>query len=161
MPNTSANALVQEVWGQRGFPIDPVWIANRLGLDVIETPLESNVSGALLKENGQDPVIILNRYDSNVRKRFTCAHELGHYVKRTEKNGEPLEYEFVDFRGDSASKGNDPDEIFANQFAANLLMPASEVRKLTNLGYTPVMMSSYFGVSDDAIRYRLLNLGCC
>ncbi|MBT0974157.1 ImmA/IrrE family metallo-endopeptidase, partial [Salmonella enterica subsp. enterica serovar 1,4,[5],12:i:-] len=96
--------------------------------------LDDDVSGALLKEPEQDPVIILNRNDSNVRKRFTCAHELGHYVKRTE-NGQPLEYEFVDYRGKLASQGVDSEEIFANNFAACLLMPEKEVRRLNNAGY--------------------------
>lgn len=77
MSNTSAHALLKDIWGDRKFPVDPVWIANELGLDVVETTLDDDVSGALLKEPEQDPVIILNRNDSNVRKRFTCAHELG------------------------------------------------------------------------------------
>ena len=158
MSNTSAHALLKDIWGDRKFPVDPVWIANELGLDVVETTLDDDVSGALLKEPEQDPVIILNRNDSNVRKRFTCAHELGHYVKRTE-NGQPLEYEFVDYRGKLASQGVDSEEIFANNFAACLLMPEKEVRRLNNAGYAPVMMASYFGVSDDAIRYRLKKLG--
>lgn len=158
MPHTSANALLKNIWGERGYPIDPVWIANELGLDVVETQIDNEVSGALLKEPEQDPVIILNQFDSNVRKRFTCAHELGHYIKRTE-NGQPLEYEFVDYRAKLASQGVDPDEVFANQFAACLLMPQKEVKRLVDAKCTPVMMSSYFGVSDDAIRYRLSKLG--
>ena len=145
MSNTSAHALLKDIWGDRKFPVDPVWIANELGLDVVETTLDDDVSGALLKEPEQDPVIILNRNDSNVRKRF--------------ENGQPLEYEFVDSRGKLASQGVDSEEIFANNFAACLLMPEKEVRRLNNAGYAPVMMASYFGVSDDAIRYRLKNLG--
>lgn len=157
MPRTSANALLNNVWCDRGFPIDPVWIANQLGLDVVQTEIDNNVSGALLKEPEQDPVIILNRNDSNVRKRFTCAHELGHYIRRTE-NDQPLEYEFIDYRGKLAAQGIDPEEVFANQFAACLLMPEKHVKRLHEAGYTPIMMSSYFGVSDDAIRFRLNKL---
>ena len=144
MSNTSAHALLKDIWGDRKFPVDPVWIANELGLDVVETTLDDDVSGALLKEPEQDPVIILNRNDSNVRKRFTCAHELGHYVKRTE-NGQPLEYEFVDYRGKLASQGVDSEEIFANNFAACLLMPEKEVRRLNNAGYAPVMIGILIG----------------
>ncbi|HIB1507727.1 TPA: ImmA/IrrE family metallo-endopeptidase [Salmonella enterica subsp. enterica serovar Muenchen] len=157
MKRTPADALLENVWGDRGFPVDPVWIANELGLDVVEIVMENNVSGALLKEPEQDPVIILNKNDSNVRKRFTCAHELGHYVKRTD-NGQPLEYQFVDYRDKLASQGTDADEKFANNFAACLLMPQEETSRLHNKGYSSVMMASYFGVSDDAIRFRLMNL---
>ncbi|EJN6576737.1 ImmA/IrrE family metallo-endopeptidase [Salmonella enterica] len=154
MKHAPADALLENVWGDRGFPVDPVWIANELGLDVVEIAMENNVSGALLKEPEQDPVIILNRNDSNVRKRFTCAHELSHYVKRT-NNGQSLEYQFVDYRDKLSSQGTDADEKFANNFAACLLMPAKEVRSLHSKGYSSVMMASYFGVSDDAIRFRL------
>lgn len=157
MKRTHADALLENVWGDRSFPVDPVWIANELGLDVVEIVMENNVSGALLKEPEQDPVIILNKNDSNVRKRFTCAHELGHYVKRTD-NGQPLEYQFVDYRDKLASQGTDADERFANNFAACLLMPQKEVSRLHSKGYSSVMMASYFGVSDDAIRFRLMNL---
>lgn len=157
MPKNSAEALLRRVWADRGFPVDPAWIAGQLGLDVVETDLDSNISGALHKDPGHDPVIILNREDSRSRKRFTCAHELGHYAKRTD-NGQELEYQFIDFRGEQATKGCDPDEIFANQFAANLLMPEYKVRELHKEGCPATIMASFFGVSDDAIKFRLKNL---
>lgn len=31
MSNTSAHALLKDIWGDRKFPVDPVWIANELG----------------------------------------------------------------------------------------------------------------------------------
>lgn len=40
------------------------------------------------------------------------------------------QYEYIDLRGDHSSTGQNADEVFANQFAANLLMPADEVRRL-------------------------------
>lgn len=49
MKHAPADALLENVWGDRGFPVDPVWIANELGLDVVEIAMENNVSGALLK----------------------------------------------------------------------------------------------------------------
>jgi len=32
----SASKLLQSIWGERGFPVDPVWIAGELGVTVIE-----------------------------------------------------------------------------------------------------------------------------
>ena len=157
MPNTSADSLLTNVWKDRDFPVDPVWIARQLGLDVIEAELKTNISGALIKEEGKDPVIILNEADSRQRKRFTCAHELGHYIKRTE-NGEEPDYNFIDYRNSLSAKGTDKEEIFANQFAANLLMPREEVENLRTEGVPPVLMAAHFDVSDDAIRFRLTNL---
>ncbi len=154
---TSANELLESIWGERGFPVDPVWIAAQLGLDVIETDLPESVSGALIKDKEKDPVIVLSKSDSKNRKRFSCAHEIGHYADRLNQDGE--QYEYVDLRGQQASAGTNPDEIFANQFAAALLMPEDEVKRLVKAGTATFLMAQHFGVSDDAIRYRLKNLG--
>ena len=153
---TSASELLQSTWGDRGFPVDPVWIAGQLGLDVKEAVLPPNVSGALIKDQDQDPVIVLSKSDSKSRKRFTCAHELGHYADRLNKD--EAQYEYIDLRGDQSGTGMDPDEIFANQFAAALLMPEDEVRRLARANMPAFLMAQHFGVSDDAIRFRLKNL---
>lgn len=160
MPQTSAENLLKSIWLDRGFPVDPAWIARKLGLEAVEAEIDTNVSGALIKEKNQDPVIILNKHDSNPRKRFTCAHELGHYVRNTERINDysKLEYEHVDYRDERSSNGCHEEEIFANNFAANLLMPEHEVREKYNQGIPKILMSAYFGVSDEAITYRLKNL---
>ncbi|HYD79211.1 MAG TPA: ImmA/IrrE family metallo-endopeptidase [Paucimonas sp.] len=136
--------------------MDPVWIAGQLGLEVREAVLPPNVSGALIKDRDQDPLIVLSQSDSKSRKRFTCAHELGHYADRLGKDIE--QYEYIDLRGDQSSTGTNPDEVFANQFAAALLMPEEEVRRLAKAKLPAFLMAQHFGVSDDAIRYRLRNL---
>lgn len=154
---SSAKSLFNSIWGgARGFPVDPVSIANELGVKVVEATLPDDVSGALIKDQGKDPVIVLSQADSINRKRFTCAHELGHYAYRLENDGD--HYEYVDLRGQSAGQGRDPEEIHANQFAAELLMPEDEVRKILKTGQPVFLISKYFGVSDDAIRFRLRNL---
>lgn len=153
----AAKSLLESVWGQREFPVDPVWLANQLGVDVIETELPDSVSGALIKDKDKDPVIVLCKSDSKNRKRFTCAHEIGHYAYRLTTNGD--HYEYVDLRGNSASAGTDPEEIYANQFAAELLMPKDEVAQLSNKNMPAFLIAQHFGVSDDALRYRLKNLG--
>ena len=63
-----------------------------------------------------------------------------------------------DRRGPSAARGNNPDEIYANQFAAALLMPEEKVRELRGqIG--PAAMAVEFGVSLEAMMFRLENLG--
>ena len=154
MPKTSAATVRRHIWGSRCFPVDPVWIANEMGLSVVETALDSSVSGALLKAPEQDPVIILNQNDSKARKRFACAHQLGRYITHTD-GGCPLEYEYIDYRGYVAGGADNLESMHTGSFAADLLMPESEVARLAHAGYSPVMMALYFGVSDDAINDRL------
>ena len=78
-PEIEATRLRGDTWGEGRYPVDPVRIAHELGIDVRQSFLSPNVSGALIKEVGQDPVILLNANDSRNRQRFTCAHELGHF----------------------------------------------------------------------------------
>jgi Zn-dependent peptidase ImmA (M78 family) len=82
------------------------------------------------------------------------AHEIGHYVKRS---AGPEDYEYVDRRDTLSSRGSDPDEVYANAFAANLLMPKDEVERFKSR--TPLELAHYFGVSPEAMSYRLANLG--
>lgn len=139
------------------LPIDPIRIADALGIDVYRARMEPGVSGTLSKVAGEDPAIYLNRLDSPNRQRFTCAHELGHYVKRT-AHGDLASYDFVDRRDQLASTGLDPEEIYANQFAAALLMPEALVKQEHGKGIGPVRLALRFGVSDDAMGYRLKTL---
>ncbi|WP_432744824.1 ImmA/IrrE family metallo-endopeptidase [Methylobacter sp. G7] len=156
-PQTDASELLTTMWSGRPLPVDPVQIAWELGIDVVETMLPDNVSGALIKDEGRDPVILLCNSDSKNRKRFSCAHEIGHYVYRLATNG--AHYEYIDFRNELSATGNDSEEIYANQFAAELLMPAKEVQSLNTQGLPAFLIAQHFGVSDDAVRFRLKNLG--
>lgn len=152
----AADSLLQHSWVEGVFPVDPVQIAKKIGIDVFDMELSENISGALIKEKGKDPIIVLSESDSNNRRRFSCAHELGHYAHRILNDGD--HYEYVDLRSELSSKGSNDEEIFANQFAANLLMPESEVKKA--LKEVPAfLLAQHFGVSDDAINFRLRSLG--
>jgi Zn-dependent peptidase ImmA (M78 family) len=150
-----AERILATVW-HGGFPVDPVKIADSLGIDVKDAVLRSDVAGALVKSPGKDPVILVNAQDRPNRKRFTAAHELGHFVQH---QNAPDEYEYIDFRDALSSTGSDPNERFANTFAAALLMPAPEVRRLFDEHRTQTEMGYYFGVSQDAMHFRLKNLG--
>jgi Zn-dependent peptidase ImmA (M78 family) len=150
----AAKRLLDETWNG-GLPVDPVKIARVLGIDVVNAQLDPNMSGALLKEPGRDPTIFLNAQDSRNRQRFSCAHEIGHFVKRKDN---PDQYEYVDFRGQLAGLGVDPDERFANGFAAYLLMPEKNVRELQKQGLDETAMALRFGVSQDAMHNHLKNL---
>lgn len=162
----AANSLLQAVWPEvrdaPRLPVDPIKIARSLGIDVFDHDLEQDVYAVLVKEQGQDPVILLNSKDSPNRKRFSCAHELGHFVRRSDEKLAELkqydEYEYRDERGIISQTGDDPEERYANSFAAALLMPRSEVRRLQEMRLSPVEMALEFDVSTEAMQLRLLNL---
>jgi Zn-dependent peptidase ImmA (M78 family) len=155
-----ADRILETAWKIEPVPIpvDPVRIATTLGVAVFDQELDANISGAIVKVYGSDPIILLNVADSPNRKRFTCAHEIGHFVARSNEYKDN-NYEFVDLRGVLATMGRDPNEIYANEFAACLLMPKSEVTRMINNGDLPSQMAVKFGVSTEAISYRIKNLG--
>lgn len=149
----AAEAVIEECWDGQ-LPIDPVRIATTFGVKT-SAELDDNVSGMLVKKPGNDPEILLNKDDSRNRKRFTAAHELGHYVRRSER---PDQYEYVDYRDERSSSGTAEEERFANAFAANLLMPRGAVESLHAEGTPDFLLAKQFGVSREAMQHRLDNL---
>lgn len=162
-PERDAEDILRTVW-QRDLsdgirlPVDPFLIARRLGLRVYVSELDDGVSGMLIKRSGyDDPEIHLNAADSRNRQRFTCAHEIGHYMARTAAGNDGELWRYVDRRDDLASRGKDPEEIYANQFAANLLMPKDLVERMKS-EHAVATLAYEFGVSSDAMNFRLDNL---
>jgi Zn-dependent peptidase ImmA (M78 family) len=158
-----ANALLHTAWRRasdtKGFviPVNPFHIAQRLGIEVLGAGLEQDVSGMLVKEPAQDPIIYVNATDSENRQRFSCAHELGHFILRASSRADDS-YGYIDRRGPLASQGTNPAEIYANQFAAELLMPQENVRTLAPR-LPDAALAVEFNVSVGAMKYRLENLG--
>jgi len=152
----AASELLEECWDGT-LPIDPVRISKSLDVKVLDVYLNRDVSGALVKKKGQDPSILLNAEDSRNRKRFTCAHELGHYIRRAARPEQ--QYEYVDYRDQRSSTGTDEEERYANSFAASLLMPEVAVKAMHDQEMASFRMAKIFGVSPESMQYRLDNLG--
>jgi len=158
----AAKEMLKACWAPEKFPVDPYSIAEKAGAQVTFIELPNDVAGGLLKEPDSTPIIFINQADHPNRKRFTCAHELGHFYKRfTDKH-----YEYYDNRNAMSSSGENVEEVFANQFAANLLMPEeavkakfSELRAAHNETIAAIVSTSHFGVSQEALNFRLNNLG--
>jgi hypothetical protein len=148
-------------WGPAGIylPIDPVEIALNLGLKVlVGDGLGPGESGWLKKEAGfEDPTIFLDRDDSRSRQRFICAHELGHYVESVKKGSED-EWEFIDLRRPIAVGFDDPEEAYANHFAAELVMPRAVVSERAP-DSNAIALAAEFGVTGDVMRFRLDQMG--
>lgn len=155
-PQSIADQLRALHWEGRPYPVDPVFIAQQLDMKVYEMALDAEVSGAIVKERGKAPVIVVSNSDSNTRKRFSVAHEIGHYVLQlSSSEGNYDEYEHVDFRDNCSRNKTNKIEVFCNYFAAYLLMPTEEVHRLARQNKNIYEMSSYFDVSGEAMKHRL------
>jgi len=103
--------------------------------------------------------LIVNDQDLPPRQRFTAAHELGHFYLRTHDRGDQQTFDWVDYRDDLSTTGTDPVEVFCNSFAATLLMPEPWVRWEAGRCNSINALASRFEVSQEAMRYRLANIG--
>ena len=141
------------------LPVDPFTISRDLGIEVwSDDEMSADVSGVLRKKAGfNDPVIFLNERDARDRRRFTCAHALGHYSRRTEM-GREEEWEIVDARGFFDVSIGDVEEAYATQFAAELLMPRVALRELIDEP-SAAALAAIFGVTGDIMRFRLDQIG--
>lgn len=149
--------MLSRLWDGR-LPVDPGAIAKRLDIELI--PMGSTLepwefSGYFRRYDASigGPVIRYNRSDALVRRRFTVAHELGHFVMGHEDAPRDVPANF----GASVS---DPIERAANQFAAELLMPEDSVRQVALSGRFGSVenLADAFKVSKVAMNYRLTNL---
>jgi Zn-dependent peptidase ImmA (M78 family) len=145
-------------------PVDVEAIAEHLGVQVVSADLSDDVSGMLIREDGVHTVGI-NHAHSETRKRFTLAHEIGHLQLH---KGRPLIIDSpvrVNLRDRTSGMATDREEVEANQFAAELLMPEdmifTAVAGLRNVKVenTAAHLAKKFGVSPEAMGYRLINLG--
>ena len=109
-------------------------------------------------------VIAVNPAQHSNRQRFTIAHELGHYFLHKDL-GEHVDQNFrVAWRKADSSAGVNWIEIEANRFAAELLIPTrflkSDLDSLDSIDIrTVAVLASRYGVSKDAMKFRLTNLG--
>ena len=129
------------------LPVDPTQFAAENGISVrYDQSLErGGLSGY---SDPEDNTIYVNPNESWSRKRFTVAHELGHCL---------LGHGARNRRRD-ALPGVDSQEVEANNFAAELLMPEDAVKQLAP-GNSLQMMAWYFDVSTTAMYFRMKNLG--
>ena len=138
------------------FAVEPVGVAERLGIQVRETELDPDTLGALFMKPNGDPKIVLNQRHSLLRRRLTAALELGYYVQMSAQTNE---YERVDFRDRFEQAGGEADDVYAREFAGCLLMPKEDVKILADLKVDDLEMALRFFVPREAMQTRLGDLG--
>lgn len=167
-----AEALLRDL-DLRRPPVPVLDIAKKLGVRVAFEPLEPEVSAMLYRRANQS-LVIVNSVHAQVRQRFSLAHEIGHFLLHDNQQvfvdqiGQKPAVR-VSFRDERSSSGTHFQEIQANSFAAALLMPERWVldyldrisKTLDHSDYRELVpdLATRFEVSQDAIRYRLTNLG--
>ena len=135
-------------------PVNVFALAEYLGLSVQEEIMDDNMSGYLEFRFGQW-VAGINALHHLNRRRFSLAHEIGHYLlHRTRVD----RFDDEVFTRRVGSKN--PMEREADRFAAGLLMPADAFRRIVESGVKTVSdLANHFGVSSQALRFRAENLG--
>lgn len=133
------------------FPVDPIAIARRFGIEVKKARFrDPDTSGAIIANGKDDVTIFFAEDDSYPRQTFTVAHELGHYFER--RGADDDAYSFVEKRH---SSNYDLHEFFADEFAGNLLMPTGLMCQLWAEGRTVGQLADLFSVSTAAVRKRI------
>lgn len=160
--------VVEEILKKAGInrpPITVERIAKDLEIRVRFEPFEGNLSGCIVRQ--ADHVTIgINSFHHKNRQRFTLAHEIGHFFLH---KGEEVIVDRafkVNLRNSEAAKAERPEEIEANYFAAELLMPTRfllgdlEGKEIDIESDEHIReLSSLYEVSRQALSYRLTNLG--
>ncbi|GFD83806.1 hypothetical protein KUL118_66680 [Tenacibaculum sp. KUL118] len=138
-------------------------VCKSMNINLKSEDLDDDISGLfVVKEDSY--FIRYNKRQPKTRKRFTIAHELGHYVLHkniplfVDKTGAKVLY-----RDNNSSTGEVKREREANAFAASLLMPAkfieSEINKIPDdMDEVIEYLAERFNVSLQAMTYRLANL---
>ena len=144
---------------RRKAPVKMIKLAKKLGLRVFEAtiPMRAGAPMAGALRTG-DPVyegkdgywIECHKHDSETRKRFTVAHEIGHYLFHKHMMTEDIE--------DNALYHSDlpiSEEVEANKFAAWLLMPDELIAEYLEQGLDMDAMARKFNVSRHAMAIKL------
>lgn len=138
--------------------------------------MDGDISGMLVpleqSSGGKRWAIVVNAAHPRTRKRFTMAHELAHLILHEYTTPHADRGYKLRFRDSRSADGSIAEEIEANQFAAELLMPRDLVLKRVSalgLEYASydeddssaaaiTQLAKEFDVSKAALSVRLSNL---
>jgi len=136
-------------FGNPEAPIDPRSIAEWLGLVVVEQEVVG-CDGCVVMENDMAGILVNTAIRSEARKRFTVAHEIGHFSLHKQEIyflRETL-HEIEDPLHEAEKAGTRRLETEANAFASELLMPNDSIVAQYVRG-----VPSFEDIEDMASRY--------
>ena len=149
----------------RGPPTDLEAICSLwTNLEVNEEDLDQ--AGYLIPLGVLGATILIRRKDAPTRKKFTLAHELGHWILANVEAGQVCfgKTSALALSFKSQHKRQTPQEVWCNQFAACLLMPARDVddyfgrHAKSNLPERISKGHMVFQVSQEAFLSRISEL---
>lgn len=149
-----ANVFLKEYFSDKevSFPINPFQMLKEMGVLFTFRPFEK-YEGIYIPAVGEDdiPVVGINIKRPIARQRFSAAHELCHHLKDANSG-------FM-----CSANGQSEVERYAENFAAELLMPSSVLRSQVEQyevnGYVEfddvLRIADFFGVSFLSCLYRI------
>ena len=145
-----AARYVRDQWGMGVGPAPHlVRLLENHGVLIVFSPPQAASVDAYSFDSRLRPVVVLNPVKHDYyRQRFDVAHELGHLVMHSD-----------------AEPGGRSVEEHANRFAAELLMPAAEIRaelptSMSGAAWQSLARSKeHWGTSLQALLYRARRLG--
>lgn len=142
------------------IPVDVVKIAKANGIIVYEGDLEKNISGAIRYDKETKKFeILVNKNDAKERKRFTIAHEIGHFFLHKELLISDEVHIDIMYRMPNDDEEQKRREKDVDYFAGALLMNKTLLEKMYNENSTIAELAELFDVSVSAMTVRLDILG--
>jgi Zn-dependent peptidase ImmA (M78 family) len=163
--------LVLQLLDEAGLdhaPINVEEIAQRRNAIIHKQAVDDDFSGYLFRDTARLAAVIgLNSDHHPNRQRFTLAHELGHFLLHTGDEVH-IDRQFIMKRRDGkSSEGTNVEEVEANLFAAELLMPEhflfQDIEQFGGIDLldekTVGWLAQKYRVSQQAMTIRLTSLG--
>lgn len=159
-PEELATKVLKKIkfeYGEIKFPIDPFELLKHEKIIIAFSDF-NKLEGIILNDKDNVTIVGINKNRPWTRQRYTAAHEYCHYIK--DLNRAENEINRIDCLMGSKSKV----EIFADKFAACLLMPRFKIQELYDKyknenGYidfeSVTYMAEFFGVSFRSCINRL------
>jgi Zn-dependent peptidase ImmA (M78 family) len=176
-PSLLVNKISSELEEELSTPIDVERVLHFLDVRLDESLDFDRLSTAgSVSIEASGPVVWVNPLENRFepRRRFTMAHELGHLILHIDP--EKGVREFLDTKKTLNRRDSywDSKEFEANNFAASILMPKKEIKRIGSdvieryldgkAGKMPLSlfisrMADIFKVSRPAMKFRLKNVG--
>ena len=162
--------MAEELLNAAGISEPPVpveEIAKALGAAVRYAPFKGELAGMLIRDDdGRGVVIGVNSLHHSNRQRFTIAHECGH-LRLHEGQTVYVDRSFrINRRDEVSAQATNPEEIEANRFAAELLLPYAMI--MEDLGQLQFdieedeselrQLADRYGVSLQALTLRISSI---
>lgn len=152
MRNVKANRAAEviiEALEIKTRPIDVINLCHTLGATF--RLADMNEEGILHFIEGT-PTIFVKHNATNVKQRFTIAHQLGHLLLHSNDDNANIYFKDLSYSVDNKM------EQEANRFAANILIPEFEIINIIRVGYSKEKIANYFNVSIGLVDWQISDI---